>query len=263
MATWKLARPCVAWLFTLAVASTACAQAKTFDHSALDALLKKHVKGDRVDYAALKAGRAPLDDYCERLAKLPKADLEAMARDEQFAFWIDAYNALTLRTIVASYPIDAGLKLNTFPKNSIRQIDGAWTRKHTVASREVSLDEIENAILRPTFKDPRVHAAINCASIGCPPLRAEAFVGARLSEQLDDNFKRFLADPKRNTFDGAKKAVRVSKIFDWFADDFGGKEGVLKFLRERAPEEAKKLLESIRAGDVGSLDYDWTLNDVG
>lgn len=243
-------------------AAAAPAAAKSFDHAALDALLKKHVKGDRVDYAALQGDRKELDAYVERLAALPKADLDAMARDEQFAFWIDAYNAITLQTIVAHYPIKVGFKLNPHPKNSIRQIDGAWTDAHVVASQKVSLDDIENKILRPTFKDPRVHAAINCASRGCPPLRAEAFTGAQLQTQLDDNMKKFLADGVRNVFDTKEKELRVSKIFDWFKDDFGGKDGVFDFLKKHAPAEQAAFLATLKAKDVDFTDYDWTLNDV-
>jgi hypothetical protein len=233
-----------------------------FDHSAFDALLKKYVKGDRVDYAALKKGREPLDAYVGRLAALPAADLAAMPRADRFAFWIDAYNALTLQTIVDHYPIRAGLALNPWPKNSIRQIDGAWTAQHTVASRSVSLDDIENKILRPEFKDPRVHAAINCASLGCPPLRAEAFTGEKLQAQLDDNFERFLADRRRNVIDPGGEGLKISQIFDWFKDDFGGAAGVLDFLRKHAPEGVRAKLAGVKPAAIHYLDYDWTLNDV-
>jgi len=236
--------------------------AAPFDHSAFDALLKKFVKGDRVDYAALKTDRKALDEYCERLAKLAQAELGRMPRNDRFAFWIDAYNALTLQTIVDHYPIQAGLALNPWPRNSIRQIDGAWTTKHTVASQSVSLDDIENKILRPDFKDPRVHTAINCASLGCPPLRAEAFTGEQLERQLDENVARFLADAARNVIDVGGRGVKVSKIFDWFKDDFGGADGVVKFLREHAPAAQQKKLADVRAGAIDFVDYDWTLNDV-
>jgi hypothetical protein len=233
-----------------------------FDHSAFDALLKKHVKGDRVDYAALKAGRAELDGYCDRLAKLPKAALDAMERNDQIAFWVNAYNAFTLKTILDHYPIQPSATPNAHPRNSIRQIDGAWTDKHAVASQQVSLDDIENKILRPTFKDPRVHTAINCASRGCPPLRAEAFTGARLDQQLDDNVAKFLADPARTVYAEKKGKVVVSKIFDWFKEDFGGDDGVVKFLRAHAPAAQRQFLESATSKSLDYLDYDWSLNDL-
>lgn len=243
-------------------APAAAEVAQAFDHSAFDALLRKHVKGDRVDYKALEADRAALDGYCERLAKLGKADLEAMPRNDQFAFWIDAYNALTLQTILDHYPIQPAPKPSEFPKNSIRQIDGAWTAKHAVASQKLSLDEIENKVLRPTFKDPRVHTAINCASRGCPPLRAEAFAGARLESQLNDNVERFLADPARTVYDEKGGRLVVSKIFDWFKEDFGGDEGVLKYIRAHAPSVQKAFLEKVGPKSVTFADYDWTLNDL-
>jgi hypothetical protein len=236
----------------------------TFDHSAFDALLKKHVKEDRVDYAALKGDRKALDGYVDRLAKLSKDDYQKLSRDEQMAFWIDAYNAITLRSIVDAYPID-GSFFSRFPKNSIRQIDKVWDKKHAVAGRDVSLNEIENEILRKEWKDPRVHASINCASKGCPPLRAEAFTGARLGEQLDGQVKRWVADPKRNQVDPKTKKVAVSKIFDWFGEDFGVKQdprGVLKFLTTYGPSDWKPFLDGFDPKSVEFLDYDWSLNDV-
>lgn len=243
-------------------APAAAPAAATFDHSALDALLKKHVKGLRVDYKSLKGERAALDGYCEKLAQLPKAELEKMERAEQFAFWIDAYNALTLQTIVAHYPIEAGKKPSEFPKNSIRQIDGAWTAKHTVASQSLSLDEIENKLLRPTFKDPRVHFAINCAARSCPPLRAEAFTGAKLEAQLDDDVATFLAGPGRPVVASDGKKLSVSKIFDWFKEDFGGEAGVLKFLRDHAQKDQQAALAGADAKSLAYVDYDWSLNDL-
>src|SRR5262245_16484093 len=119
-----------------------------FDHSGLDAVLRKFVNGDRVDYAALEADRAGLDAYVDRLAKLSKPEYDQLSRDEQMALWINAYNALTLRSIVDAYPIQAGFKLNLYPRNSIRQIDDVWEKKHPVAGRQISLDDIENAVLR-------------------------------------------------------------------------------------------------------------------
>jgi hypothetical protein len=240
--------------------------AVAFDHSDYDALLKKHVRGDRVDYAALKADRAALDAYCERLAKLPAADFAKLSRDEQMALWTNAYNALTLRSIVDAYPIQAPtIKLNPHPRNSIRQIDDVWNKQHKVASREVSLDDVEHEILRKQWKDPRIHAAVNCASKGCPALRAEAFVAARLDEQLDDQMRRFVADSTRNQIDPKGKKIRLSSIFKWFGEDFGTKQderALLRWLAKFGPSDWKPLLDSFDPDDVDFLDYDWSLNDV-
>jgi len=241
------------------------AAAAAFDHSVYDDLLKQHVRGDRVDYAALKAARAPLDDYCDRLARLAKDDFAQLSRDEQMALWINAYNALTLRSIVDAYPIK-GSAFSRFPRSSIRQIDDVWNKKHKVAAQDVSLDDIEHQILRKQWRDPRVHAAVNCASIGCPPLRAEAFTGARLDGQLDDQMRRFVADPTRNRIDPKAGKVELSAIFDWFGEDFGTKKderALLTFLAQHGPADWKPFLAAFDPDDIDFLDYDWTLNDVG
>ncbi len=251
---------------SFASSSAAAAADVTFDHSAFDALLRKHVKGDRVDYVALKADRAALDGYVASLAALSSDGLSNLTRDEQMAFWINAYNALTLRSILDVYPIQTPtIKLNTFPRNSIRQIDDVWKKKHRVASRAVSLDDVENEILRKEWKDPRVHASINCASKGCPPLRAEAFTGAKLSDQLDEQMKKFVADPLRNHVDPKAKKVEVSSIFKWFGEDFEAKQderAILNFLTKFGPAEWKPFLENFDPDDVDFADYDWSLNDV-
>ena len=251
-------------------APAAVQTAATFDHSDFDAVLKKHLHGERVDYKALKADRAALDGYCARLEKLAKGDFEKLSRDEQMALWINAYNALTLRSIVDAYPIKAPtFKLNTFPKNSIRQISDVWEKKHPVAGRDVSLEDIENEILRKEWKDPRIHAAINCASKGCPALRGEAFVAARLSDQLDEQMKKFVADTARNQVDPKAKKVALSSIFKWFAEDFGTKpdsgkdeRAILKWLTKFGPADWKSFLDGFDPDDVAILDYDWELNDV-
>jgi hypothetical protein len=234
-----------------------------FDHSGLDAVLKKVVKGDRVDYAALKADRAGLDAYVDRLAKLTQEEYEKLSRDEQMALWINAYNALTLRSIVDAYPIQGALKLNTFPRNSIRQIDGVWDKKHPVAGREISLNDIENEVLRKQWHDPRIHAAINCASRSCPPLRAEAYTGAALDAQLEEQMRAFLADPTRNTIDAKAGTVEISKVFDWFGDDFGRKDdprAVLRFFASHGDESWKPFLSKFDPTAIKYKDYDWTLN---
>jgi hypothetical protein len=251
-----------------AIAAAAPAQATpapaAFDHADFDALLKKHMTGDRVDYAALKAGRAPLDAYVDRVAKVAKDEFAKWPRDEQMAFWINAYNALTLRSIVDAYPIN-GSALSIHPRNSIRQIDDVWKKKHKVASQEVSLDDIENGILRKQWKDPRIHAAINCASKGCPALRDEAFTAAKLNDQLEDQMRKFVVDAARNTIDPKAKKVEVSSIFKWFGEDFGAKQderAILGFLAKFGPSDWKPFLAAFDPDDVDFRDYDWSLNDV-
>ena len=210
-ATSNLAAPAAPLVPAQAAATPAAPQATTpaFDHSELDALLKKYGSGDRIDYAALKADRAGLDAYLDRVAKLPDSAVAKWPRAEQMAFWINAYNAWTLRTIVDHYPIQ-GSSFSRFPKSSIRQLDDPWKTNHTVAGVQRSLDDLEHKILRAEFKDPRIHAAVNCASVGCPPIRLEAFTAARLDEQLDDQMRKFVADPLRNRIDPAKKERKIA-----------------------------------------------------
>ena len=251
-------------------APPAAPAAAEFDHADFDALLKKHGQGDRVDYAALKSDRAPLDAYLQRVAEQPEAQLLAWPRAAQMAFWINAYNALTLRTIIDAYPIaGSGLSGLRFPKNSIRQLDDPWGRQHPVAGAKRSLDDLEHQILRKQFPDGRIHAAVNCASIGCPPLRLEAFTAAALETQLDEQMRAFVADPLRNVVDPAKKKIALSAIFDWFGEDFGtkakGKEGeraLLAWLEKYGKPEWKELLAGFDPDDIDFLDYDWALNDV-
>lgn len=264
------AAPLVAAQAAQAAQAAPAAAAAEFDHADFDALLKKHGAGDRIDYAALKAARAPLDAYLKRVALQPEAQLLAWPRAAQMAFWINAYNALTLRTIIDAYPIaGSGLSGLRFPKNSIRQLDDPWGKKHTVAGAPRSLDDLEHVILRKQFQDARIHAAVNCASIGCPPLRLEAFTAAALETQLDDQMRAFVADPLRNVVDPAKKTIALSAIFDWFGEDFGtkakGKEGeraLLAWLEKYGKPEWKAFLAGFDPDDIDFLDYDWALNDV-
>lgn len=264
--------PSAAALFASNSASTPSVTDETgrFDHGAFDALLRRHVHGAFVDYAALALEKDVLEAYVTTLAASSPAELEKLPRAERMAFWINAYNAFTLRAIVRHYPIQSSfLRSVAFPENSIRQIPDVWDEKHRVAGADLSLNEIEHSILRPQFRDARVHFAVNCASIGCPPLRAEAFVGDKLEEQLDQQTRAFLRDSERNQIGDR---VRLSQIFDWFGKDFGGEgafeengsapAAVLKYLQPFATDEQRRILENTDPDDLSYLDYDWTLNDL-
>lgn len=188
------------------------------------------------------------------------------------AFWINAYNALTLRVIVDHYPIRSGF-FTLQPRNSIRQIDGVWTElRWKAAGRQVTLDDIEHRLLRPEFEDARVHFALNCASRSCPPLATEPYRSDTLGAQLDRAARAYLASPEGLRVEG--RTLRVSSIFDWYGDDFvaryaplvpgsrSAKErGILGAVVTFGPSAAAALA---RAEDVrvAFLDYDWSLNDV-
>ena len=274
----KGARACFlvcAWAAALPAGPTRAA----FDHGGLDAILKARVDAEgRVDYRGLKGDRAALDAYVARLGRVAPETLNGWSRADQMAFYLNAYNAITFQVVIDHYP-PKGLGL-IFPRLSIRNIPGVWDKIRTpVAGAELTLNEIEHEILRPRFKDARVHAAIVCASIGCPILRNEAYVGARLEEQLEDAARRFARHPEKNAVDPRRRIVTISPIFDWFKEDFesyaeqaptlkgrrgdaGRWAGALGFLiRYGDPAHA----DFLRGGDyrVRLGDYDWSLNDWG
>ena len=256
-------------LVTLLLAGTASAQ---FDHTfaGWDTLVKKHVrwlpdnKQSRADYPAFKADRAELKKVLDAMSAVPKADFDAWSRDQQMAFLINAYNAFTVELILTKWP---DLK-------SIRDIGGVFSKPwslefFTLLGAKHHLDWIEHEQLRPKYNDPRVHGAVNCASIGCPALRTEAFVAGKLEAQLEDGMQRFMADRTRNRVRDGR--VEVSKIFDWFEGDFkAGHKGFSKVedvfakyatqLSDKPEEQAQLRAKTLA---VTHLDYDWSLNVVG
>lgn len=191
-----------------------------FDHSyaVYASVLRAHVRPTGVNYAALKADRAGLDEAIAALNS-PAAGAEASwSRDERLAFWINAYNMLTLRAIVDHYPIQSRW-LTLAPRNSIRQIDGVWTTlRWQVAGRSVTLDDIEHRIVRPLFLEPRIHFALNCASKSCPALALQPYLAERLGTQLDAAARGFLATAEGASLTGA--TLGVSSVFKWYGEDF-------------------------------------------
>ncbi len=221
----------------------------TVDNSVYAALLKKNVKEGVVDYQGFKNEESKLDQY---LKVLEKTDSSKLSRNEQFAFYINAYNAWTIKLILSGYP---GVK-------SIKEFGSIfkspWKKKLArIDGDTVTLDHIEHGILRPTYKDPRVHFAINCASKGCPPLRSEPYRGDLLDEQLDEMARAFINDPNRNRLEG--KTLYVSRIFKWFKEDFNN--DIVGFFQKYAQGELKQELDSSREEiKVEYLSYDWSLN---
>lgn len=219
------------------------------DHKIFAELLENHVKKGVVDYAGIKTDETKLDTY---LKALENARSNTLDRNEQFAFYINAYNAWTIKLILSGYPgidsiKDLGSVLKSPWKKKIVRIDGDI----------VTLDHIEHKILRPRYKDPRVHFAINCASKSCPPLISEPYNGAVLEQQLDAVVKAFLNDTKRNRLEG--NTLYASKIFKWFKDDFN--KDIIGFFLKYTEGSFKKDLEANRNKiKIKFLDYDWSLN---
>ncbi len=240
----------------------------TVDHGVWDRLLKAYVKPgsdglNRVDYAAFKAkDHATLKGYVKALEA---TDVSGLDKSEQFAFWANLYNAKTVDVVLDHYPVTSIRKISIksglfgFIKKSVGA-GGPWKAKiMKVADQELSLDDIEHGILRPIFRDPRVHYAVNCASIGCPNLRINAFTGANLEAELEAGAKDYINSPRG--FDVEDGKLTASSIYSWFQEDFGSsKQGVLDHARKyAAPDLAAKLA---KADTIDSFAYDWGLNDI-
>jgi hypothetical protein len=233
----------------------------------LDGLLVRHVVPSpdgvaRVRYAAWKASEADMRALDAWITEAAARRPSAMPRAEAFAYWANLYNALTLKVVLERYPVrsirdirSSGVPLD--PKGYF----GPWrTRLVTVEGRRMSLDDIEHETMRPTFRDPRVHYAVNCASIGCPNLPPRAWRAATLERELDAAAAAFVNHPRGVTVlpDGR---LRVSSIYAWFREDFGGSEaGVVAHLRRHAaPPLAARLGERTAIAEDA---YDWALNDA-
>jgi len=243
------------------------------NHAAWTALLRKHVRlvrggqATQVAYAGFKADRAALKAYLDSLSAVTPATFGGWAKAERQAFLINAYNAFTVELILTRYPDLKSIK----DLGSL--LSSPWKPKWiALLGNQVSLDDIEHAMLRKRgdYDDPRVHFAVNCASIGCPALREEAFVAARLDAQMDEQTLRFMTDRTRNRYNAQRGRLEVSKIFDWYGEDFRLGHRGIGSLQGFAARYADQLAdastdrERIRAGgvDIAFTDYDWALNDV-
>ncbi len=224
-----------------------------------NALLETYVLDERwVDYAGWHANpehRAELRSLVEEFAKIDPAALEPQAA---IAFWINVYNAVTVDLVLDHYPL-----------RSIKDIDAGFLgspwkiERITIGDHLLTLDAIEHEILRVDFDEPRIHFALNCASVGCPPLAPEAFTAARLDEQLDAATERALHSTEWVDLSGCDGSygsgtIRLTKLFDWFAGDFGGETAVREFLARYRPGDSFTLRNTQCALEY--FDYDWTLN---
>jgi hypothetical protein len=244
----------------LVTAPTPLAAQATFDHGAFDALLRAHVADGLVDYDAF----ATAPEFPRYLARLAAFDPATLPRAEQLAFWINAYNAYTIQLINKHGERTSIRNINkTF---GVVKAYGPWKeRLARVGGRAYGLDEIEQEIIRPRYREPRIHFALVCAALGCPPLRGEAYVGARLDAQLDDQGRVFLrASPTKNRVDVASRTAYLSPVlvgFRDYIDDFGGSAAAVgRYIARWFPAGPERTL--LESGDfrVVETDYDWALN---
>lgn len=234
------------------------ASTETVDHSAFAALLDSYLVAsddgvNRFRYGAVTADdRAALKTY---IGSLAQQDVPTLNRSEQFAFWANLYNAITLDVVLDAYPV-----------KSIRQIKptlisiGPWKKGAVMINgRSLSLDDIEHGILRKIWSDPRVHYSVNCASIGCPNLRPRPFSGGSLEADLDAAARDFINHPRGASVKNGK--LTVSSIYKWFQSDFGGSDaGVIAHFRKYANPELAGQLEGVTK--ISADSYDWALNEI-
>lgn len=254
----------------------------SFDHSyaTYNSLLNRYVKNARVNYEGFINSRAEFETFLRALGSVDKDVFESWTEEQRLAFWINAYNAFTIKAIIDHYPIKRSFTLVGIfyaPSDSILQIKGVWTKlQFRALGNMVTLDEIEHQILRKKFNEPRIHMAINCASISCPDLRNEAYTPEKLEEQLADASINFVNNPDKGVYVNEQSGkVKLSKIFKWFGDDFINNYGSKKLfnnysLKENAvlnftseyieSEEVKEYLMNNKL-KIGYLGYDWHLNE--
>lgn len=222
-----------------------------FSHETFDALLKKHVNEEgMVDYEGFIRDQDQLESYLKVVSANPP-DPESWTEEEQIAYWINAYNAFTIKLIADHYPVESIQDLQ--PVVNTSGVNTVWHKKFfKIGGQESSLDEIEHKILREQFKEPRIHFAINCASFSCPPLRNEAFTAEKLDQQLDEQAVRFINDPQRNVIQ--KDEINISPIFSWFSKDFTRDGSLIDFINQYAKVQVSP------EAKVSYLDYNWSLN---
>lgn len=265
-------RALISIAFGAAFLSAKPAFSQSIDHNyaAWDALLKKHVrwlpdnKQSRTNYKGFAADRAELGNVLESLSAVTQAQFNAFSKEQQMAFLINAYNAFTVEAILTKYPDLKSIKdLGSFGR-------GPWKNEFfTLLGAKRHLDWIEHEQLRPKYAEPRVHAAVNCASIGCPALFPDAFTAPKMDAMLEDGMRRFVGDSTRNRFEGGK--LKVSNIFKWFKEDFGkGNKGFskiedvfAKYADVLTTDEAARTQIRAKTIPIEHLDYDWKLNDAG
>lgn len=224
---------------------------QVFSHEIFDTLLKKHVNpAGMVDYEGFIRDQVQLENYLEIVSSNPP-DPESWTLEEQISYWINAYNAFTIKLIVDNYPIKSIQDLHQ--AIYIPGVNTVWHKEFfEIGGQKSSLDEIEHKVLRKKFKEPRIHFAINCASFSCPPLRNEAFTAERLDHQLDEQAVNFINDPQRNRL--KKSEIKISPIFNWFARDFTREGSRIDYFNQYAN------MQIDADAKIDYLEYDWSLN---
>ncbi|PJZ44306.1 DUF547 domain-containing protein [Leptospira brenneri] len=234
------------------------ASAQSFDHkhSVWDSLVKKHVKNGLVSYKGIKSEEVSLSQYLESLSKVSETQFQGFTEKEKIGFFINAYNAFTVKLILDHYPIESITDIGT-PFSKINLARGIPWKKDffSLLGKSRNLDWIEHEKLRKDFNEPRIHFAIVCASIGCPNLVSEAYTPNALEKQLQQAKLGFLKNPKKNSYDKVTNTLYLSKIFNWFQTDFTKKTTLIQYLQEGFDETIKP------DAKIVYNEYNWDLNE--
>ncbi len=248
---FELSLPAVCLLFFIAFVINASAE--TFDRSQqlYADVLSRHVKDGLVDYSSLKSNPGGLNKYLGQTALVSRKEFDSWTRDEQLAFLINLYNARTIRLIIDNYPVKSIRDIGSGAK-------GPWEEPIVPLFGEIiTLNTLENSMIRKNYNDPRIHFALVCAAKGCPPLLGEPYTAENLNNQLEAQTQKFLADSAKNSIDLKNKIIRLSPIFNWYMSDFsrtaGSVQNFIKLYYLNIPIEEFK---------IEYTDYDWSLNDL-
>ncbi|MCP4580420.1 MAG: DUF547 domain-containing protein [candidate division Zixibacteria bacterium] len=264
-------------IITILIGEVSYIYAGNFSHSELNTLLNDYTGSGLVNYSKIKNNDSLLTGYLYKLNNVSEAEYSTWGKWSKMAFWINAYNAITIYGIIMNYPIKYGSLLSRvrFPRNSIRQIKDFWdTDFNDIFGKKITLNQIEHEILRREFGDPRIHFSIVCASIGCPELNNSVYRGDSLDWQLDNDVRRFINDSNKVRLDTLRNVIYLSSIFKWYSDDFPESENH-EWLKGYNKDERRILGFIIRymAGNprnyttqktpkIKYLDYDWSLNEI-
>ena len=223
-------------------------------HAEWDFILKKYVHAGKVDYNKIISTPVDLKRLNDYLTTLKSTEVSLLSRDERLAFWINAYNAFTIKLI-----------LNHYPLKSIKDIKDPWKQKLWYSGNEkLSLDDIEHIKLRKEFKEPRIHFAIVCASIGCPDLYPEAFEKDNIEQLLNRVSQHFFAEPRNFQLKASGKISKIylNRIFKWFKSDFGKDDKqIVEFILPYVQKQERDIINASDDVTIKYLNYDWSLND--
>ncbi len=221
-------------------------------HQIWDELVHEHVhENGNVDYKGFVKDSVRLNEYLAILSK-SHPNNKNWSSDQRMAYWINAYNAFTVQLVIRNYPVPSIKDI----RPGIAFVNSVWDIKFIEIEGQIyDLNNIEHGILRKYWKEPRVHFALNCASVSCPALRNEAYSAEKLEIQLNDQGKRFLSNPIKNQI--SESDPKISPIFKWFKGDFTRKGDLIDFLNKYSPVEIKS------DAKIDHMSYDWNLNDIG